>query len=49
MPFLMHEYKVLDYSTMGYYRFDENTNIDRYDDSFRVQKARPLGFLPKFV
>jgi len=22
VPYLMHEYKVLDYSTMGYYRFD---------------------------
>ena len=49
VKYLMHEYKVLDYSTMGYYRFDLTQFIDRYDDSFRKQKAKPLGFLPNFV
>ena len=46
---LMHEYKVLDYSTMAYYRFEQTIFIDRYDDSFRVQQARPLRQLPEFV
>ena len=49
VPFLMNEYKVLDYSTMCYYRFDQNKFISRFEDSFRVQKARALGFLPPFV
>jgi len=39
VPNLMHEYKVLDYSTMAYYRFDQSIFIDRYEDAFRIQKA----------
>ena len=37
---VMHQYKVLDYSTMGYYKFEQTILLGRYDDSFRIQKAK---------
>jgi hypothetical protein len=49
VPYLMHEYKVLDYSAMAYYKFDQTIFIGRYEDSFRVQKARPVSVLPDFI
>lgn len=49
VPNLAHEYKVLDYSSMAYYRFDQSIFIERYDDAFRVQNARPVSVLPSFV
>lgn len=49
VPYLIHEYKVLDYSTMAYYKFDQTIFIGRYEDSFRVQKARPVEKLPTFI
>ena len=39
VPLLMHEYKVLDFSTMAYYKFESTILLDRYDDSFRNQRA----------
>ena len=37
---IMHQYKVLDYSTMGYYKFEQTILLGRYDDAFRIQKAK---------
>ena len=37
---VMHQYKVLDYSTMGYYKFEQTILLGRYDDAFRIQKAK---------
>ena len=45
---VMHQYKVLDYSTMGYYKFEQTILLGRYDDSFRIQKAKQLTIFPQF-
>ena len=34
----MHQYKVMDFSTLAYYRFEETTLQKREQDSFRQQK-----------
>ena len=48
VQYLMHQYKVLDYSTLGYYKFEQTILLNRYDDAFRKQKAR-YTLAPKFV
>ena len=48
VQYLMHQYKVLDYSTLGYYKFEQTILLERYDDAFRKQKAT-FDIAPKFV
>jgi len=36
VPFIMHEYKVLDYSTLAYYKFEQTIFVDRFEDAFRA-------------
>jgi len=48
VPNLMHQYKVLDYSTMGYYKFENTILLDRYDDAFRSQRANVAVVPPVF-
>ena len=45
---LQHQYKVLDYSTMGYYKFENTILTGRYDDAFRNQTAEAIGIMPLF-
>ena len=49
VQYLMHQYKVMDYSTLGYYKFERTILLDRYDDAFRLQKAKRKTVDPKFV
>jgi len=35
IKFLMHQQKVLDYSTMGYYKFEQTILYDKFADAFR--------------
>ncbi len=44
----MHQYKVLDYSTMAYYKFINNIFINQYEDAFRDQQAVAVNILPDF-
>lgn len=45
---LQHQYKVMDYSTMGYYKFESTILLGRYDDAFRNQTATPVSSEPLF-
>lgn len=45
---LQHQYKVMDYSTMGYYKFESTLLFGRYDDAFRNQTGVPIGSEPLF-
>lgn len=49
VPLLKHQYKVLDYSTMGYYKMEQTVLLGRYDDAFRPQQARIVNVPPLFV
>ena len=45
---LRHQYKVMDYSTLAYYKFESTQLHDRYADAFRDQTATPITIAPIF-